>query len=88
MKQLNNNMRTRANDPPGPDKGDPNKVWCCKTIDNVTFGELDAFKIHISINWTFRLIIQCSYLVRSNWLRISMIHKYKSMKILFHIVPS
>lgn len=35
MKQLNNIMRMRANDPPGLYKGDPNKVWCYKTIKHV-----------------------------------------------------
>lgn len=42
IKQLNNIMRIRANDPPGLDKGDPNKVWCYKTTADVVCGKVDA----------------------------------------------
>lgn len=44
MKQLNGIMRIRVNGPPGPDKGDPNKVWCYETIDIVDYSEVYAFE--------------------------------------------
>ncbi|CAI9299142.1 unnamed protein product [Lactuca saligna] len=44
MKQLNTNMRVRLNDPPCLKKGDPNKVWCFETTENITYGEVDAFE--------------------------------------------
>lgn len=44
MKQLNNFMRQRENDPHGLDKGDINKFWCYETIESVDFGEVDLFE--------------------------------------------
>lgn len=42
--QLNSIMRQRENDPPGLEKGDINKTWCYETIENVAYGEVDAFE--------------------------------------------
>lgn len=37
LRQLNNIMSQIANDPPHPNKGDPNKVWCNEIIEGTTF---------------------------------------------------
>lgn len=44
MKQLNRIIRLRANDPPGLNKGDPNKVWFYLTIKNIAYCEVDVFE--------------------------------------------
>ena len=43
LKQLNNIMRMRVNDPPGLHKGDPNKVQCYEMIESETCGQVDDF---------------------------------------------
>lgn len=36
-------MSQRVNDPPGFNKGDPNKNWCYETIEIVVLGKTDEF---------------------------------------------
>lgn len=43
MTQLDNIMWMIVNDLPRLDIEDPNKVWCYEMIDNVAYGEVDAF---------------------------------------------
>lgn len=43
QRQINNILRQRANDPPGVNKGDPNKQWCYETIEIVVLAKNDEF---------------------------------------------
>ena len=43
QRKINNISRQRANDPPGVNKGDPNKQWCYETIEIVFLGKNDDF---------------------------------------------
>ena len=44
QRQINNILRLRQNDPPGLNKGDPNKIWCYETIEQVvSLGKMDYF---------------------------------------------
>lgn len=97
MKQLKNITRLRANDPPSLEKGGPNKVWCYKTIKNVSYGKVDAFEKWLKKSYDIEYI-------DFNQLDIPFNHsmftfglsklaenyqdteEYRSMKIIFHAI--
>lgn len=74
IKQLNSIMRMRANEQAGLDKVDPNKVCCYKMIENVTYGEVDAFKKRSNRSYAIKDIDFYDT------------KEYKSMKIVYHVV--
>ncbi|CAI9299918.1 unnamed protein product [Lactuca saligna] len=43
LRRLNSIMRQRVNDPPGLNKGDPNKVWRYEMIESTTFSKDEDF---------------------------------------------
>lgn len=45
LRRLNSIMRQRVNDPPGLNKGDPNKVWRYETIESTTFSKDEDFVV-------------------------------------------
>lgn len=43
LRQVNSIMTQRINNPPGLNKGDPNKAWCYETIEIVVLDRVDEF---------------------------------------------
>lgn len=46
LRQLNRILMQMKDNPLGLNKGNPNKVWCCETIESSTFSEEDDFSVN------------------------------------------